>query len=427
MKKNNLKNWQGITAVIGIDWGDSGKGRLIDDLAQRADIVARYNGGANTGHTVKNKYGKFALHIIPSGIFNKKTICLVGRNVAVDLESLIEDEISQLKGANVSWKNLVIDDSATLTMPWHKLKDGIREETRKSKIGTTRRGVGPTYADRVERVGLQVKDLISPDFKDKLEEELKFQNKYFNLNLSFLKISQLYLKYAKIIKPHVAKTIPILEEFKKKNKNILFEGAQGYFLDIDAGTYPFVTSSNTGVVGIWRCFDIHPTKIDHVIGITKAYTTRVGAGPMPTYIADQKTRNWIINKGGEIGTTSGRIRDPGWLDLVLAKKALEANYVTSLAVTKIDVLSGLSQIKLCVLYTQNGKNVDYVSGDAHSLARVKPVYETLPGWKDNISIARKFSDLPVNARRFIKRIEEFTTVPVNYIGVGPDRMETIYV
>lgn len=427
MPKSNLKNWHKVVAVIGVDWGDSGKGRLIDDLAQNASIVARYNGGSNTGHTVKNRFGQFALHIVPSGIFNPKAINIIGRGVALDLESLIDDEISQLKRAGVTWNNLKIDPQASLTMLWHKLKDGLREDYRSAEIGTTKRGVGPTYADRTERTGLRVKDLLSSQFKEMLADEINFQNKFFGLKVNFRKIFIQYSKYTKLIKPYVIPTIPIVYEAIKKGKNILFEGAQGYFLDIDAGTYPYVTSSNTGVIGIWRSFDLHPSEINLVIGITKAYTTRVGAGPMPTFIHEHKIRNLIIEKGGEIGTTSGRIRDPGWLDLVLVKAACEANKITTLAVTKIDVLSTLRQIKLCVGYRLDGKAVDYVSGDAHYLNKIKPVYETLSGWQDDISGARNFSQLPRNAKIFIKKIEQFTKTTVDYIGVGPERTEAIYV
>jgi len=421
----NLKNWQGAACVIGVDWGDSGKGRLIDDLAQNAQIVARYNGGSNTGHTVKNQYGKFALHIIPSGIFNKKAICIIGRGVALDLESLIEDEFKQLKKASVSWRNLKIDRQATLTMPWHKLKDGLREELRSSKIGTTKRGVGPTFADRVDRSGLRVKDLFGKDFPKLLKDEINFQNKFFNLKLSYPKILKIYKKYSKIVKPHVTSTIPIVKKAITDGKNVLFEGAQGYFLDIDAGTYPFVTSSNPGVIGIWRSFDVHPTEIGHVIGITKAYTTRVGEGPMPTKLSG-KEREVIIEKGGEIGTTSGRIRDPGWLDLVLLKVACQNNKVTGLAITKLDVLSGFRKIKICVNYKINGKNTDYISGDADFLAGVRPVYEEMDGWDEDITKIRDFKNLPINAKKYIKRIEKFTKVRVNFIGVGPERSEVIY-
>src|SRR3989304_6895821 len=258
MKNTSLKSWQGITCVIGLDWGDSGKGRLIDDLSSRADIVARYSGGSNTGHTVKNKYGKFAMHIMPSGIFNQKAQCLIGRGVACDLESLIEDEMAQLQKAAISWKNLIIDEQASLTMPWHKLRDGLREEFRLKKIGTTKRGVGPTYADRIERVGLRIKDLMSSDFKDKLFDEVKIQNNFFKLKLNPTQTYKTYFRFAKIIRPHVGQTIPILKKAQKEAKNILFEGTQGSFLDVDFGTYPFFTSPNTGVSGIWRSFNLHP-------------------------------------------------------------------------------------------------------------------------------------------------------------------------
>lgn len=429
MRSNNklsLKNWQGTACVIGVDFGDSGKGRLVDDLAQNAHIVARYNGGSNTGHTVKNQFGKFAFHIIPSGIFNKRAACLVGRGVALDLESLIEDEFAQLKKADVGWGNLVIDSQATLTMPYHKMRDGLREEYRDTKIGTTKRGVGPTYADRVERAGLRVKDLLGRDFGKKLKDEIDFQNKFFDLKLSYQKILEKYRSYSRIIKPHIGQTTFMVRRAIDQKKNVLFEGAQGYFLDVDSGTYPYVTSSNTGVVGIWRSFDLHPDKINHVIGITKAYTTRVGAGPMPTKMQGRE-RDIIIERGGEIGTTSGRIRDPGWLDLVLVKTAIQANKVNHLAITKIDVLSGFKNIKICVGYKIDGKAVDYVSGDATFLSRCKPVYETLPGWQEDISQARDFKKLPPNAQNYIRRIEKFVGVPINFIGVGPERGQVIYV
>ncbi|MCR4324532.1 MAG: adenylosuccinate synthase [Candidatus Curtissbacteria bacterium] len=425
MKSNNLKNWSGVAAVIGVDWGDSGKGRLIDDLGQRAAVVARFNGGSNTGHTIKNEFGTFALHIMPSGIFNPKTKCLVGKNVLVDLESLIDDELEQLRAAGVSWKNLRIDHRATLVMPWHKLRDALREQMRSSKLGTLKRGVGPAYADRTERVGLRVKDLVSADFAKKLKEELTVQNKFFNLKLSYREIHQKFTDYAKIIKPYVADTNEILNEAIKNKQNVLFEGAQGYFLDIDAGTYPYVTSSNPGLVGILRSFDLNPSVINHPIGITKAYTTRVGAGPMPTIIKG-KERKIIIEKGGEVGTTSGRVRDPGWLDLVLLKAACEVNNIKHLAVTKLDILTEFDEIKICIGYLLNGKKVGYIPGDADKLEKCKPVYQTLPGWQEDITKVRKFADLPKNAKKYIQKIEEFVGVPVDFIGVGPARNEVIY-
>lgn len=423
--KKSLKNWQGIAAVIGVDWGDSGKGRIIDDLAQNADVAARFNGGANTGHTIENNFGKFALHIVPSGIFNEKTTCLVGRGVACDLESLIDDEFKQLKKAGVSWQNLVIDESATLVMPWHKLKDGLRESTRRQKIGTTGRGVGPAYADRIERVGLQVGDLYKNDFPKLLKEEIDFQNKYFDLNLSYPKILVQFQNYAKVTKPFIGRTIPIVQKAIQKGQNILFEGAQGWLLDIDAGTHPFVTSSNPGIIGIWRSFDLHPQKINYVIGITKAYTTRVGAGPMPTKI-DGRQRQLIIKKGHEIGTTSGRTRDPGWLDLVLVKAAAQVNGVNQLALTKLDIFSGFKKIKVCTGYTQGGRQVDYLSGNADFLSKCKPLYEELDGWNEDISKVRKFTSLPKMAQNYIRFIEKTTNVPVTFIGVGPRREEVIY-
>jgi len=428
MNKETLKNWRGTFAVMGVDWGDSGKGRLVDDLAQRANIVARYNGGSNTGHTVKNSYGEFALHITPSGIFNEKAICLIGRNVAVDLPVLVE-EMQVLDTAGVSYANLVIDKECSLIMPWHKLLDGLREkerEARGQKIGTTGKGVGPTYADRTQRSGLLVKDLFLPDFREKLEAEVEFHNRHFNFNLNFEQIFREYQDYASRIQTLLGQTVPVLKEAQSEGQNILFEGAQGYFLDIDAGTYPFVTSSNPGIVGIWRCFDLHPSEIDQVIGITKAYMTRVGEGPMPTKIGGEVAKH-IVEKGKEIGTTTGRTRTPGWLDLVLIKAAVDINKITSLAVTKLDVLTGISPIRICVGYKIDGKDVDYRAHDAQYLSQVEPEYEELSGWQEDITSVRKFDDLPTNAQRFIRKIEKYSQIPVKFISVGPKRGQVIYV
>ncbi len=425
MSKKSLKNWQGTIAVIGVDFGDSGKGRLVDDLSIHAHIVARYAGGANTGHTVVNQFGKFALHIIPSGIFNPKAICLVGRGVAVSCQSL-NSEMAILKKAGVSTKNLLVDEEASLTMPWHILRDNIRENLRKSKIGTTGSGIGPTYADRTERVGLRVKDLISHNFKDKLYEEVDLQNKFYNLNLKAAKIYQKYQKFAKQFKPLVGQTIPLIQKALKENKNILFEGAQGFFLDIDAGTYPFVTSSNPGVVGIWRSFDIHPSEINEVIGITKSYITRVGEGPLPTQVAGQ-IKNYLIKRGHEFGTTTGRERRPGWLDLVLVKAARDDNKLISLALTKLDVFSGLPEIKICTAYKSSNGSSEYRSGDADYLTNCQPIYESLQGWKEDISEIRSFKNLPKNAQNFIRKIENYLKIPVKFISVGPHRGQAIYV
>ena len=424
MAKKTLQSWQGTLAVIGVDWGDSGKGRLTDDLSARADVIARFNGGANTGHTVENQYGKFALHIIPSGIFNQKAKCLVGRNVVVDLESLVL-EMSALAKAGVSYKNLLIDEQASLVMPWHKMRDGLREKLRSAKIGTTGRGVGPAYADRTERVGLLVKDLVSSGFAGKIEEEVKIQNKFYSLNLNANEIVKQYQKYQRKVKNFIGKSVPIISHAQKAKKNILFEGAQGYFLDIDAGTYPYVTSSNPGVVGIARSFDIHTSEINEVIGITKAYTTRVGEGPMPTKITGEVGRK-IVDVGREVGTTTGRERAVGWLDLVLIKEAARANKLTALAVTKLDVLTNISKLKLCISYDLNGKSMDYIGHDAEFLSKVRPVYEEVGGWAEDISSIRSFTDLPKNAQNYIRVIEKITKVPVKFISVGPKRGEVIY-
>lgn len=424
IKNQSLKNWQGTIAVIGVDFGDSGKGRLIDDLASSAHVVARFSGGANTGHTVINKFGKFAFHIIPSGIFNPKALCLVGRGVAVSCESLFL-EMEALKKAGVTYKNLIIDQNAQLTMPWHILRDGLREKLRKSKIGTTNSGVGPTYADRTERVGLRVKDLISKDFKEKLFEEMNVQNKFYNLKLKSEDIFKKYKAFVKLIKPHVGNTIDIAKNAQKQSKNILFEGAQGFFLDIDSGTYPFVTSSNPGVVGIWRSYAFHPSEINMVVGITKSYITRVGEGPLPTQVASP-VKNHLVKKGHEFGTTTGRERRPGWLDLVLVKAARDDNKLTNIALTKLDVLSGLNDIKICTSYKRSNRSIQYQSGDAAYLDNLQPIYESLPGWSQDISDVRAFQNLPTNAKKFVAKIEEYLKLPVSFISVGAQRGQVIY-
>ncbi len=423
--KETLQNWQGTAVVMGVDWGDSGKGRLIDDLSGRADIVARFNGGSNTGHTIENEKGKFALHIMPSGIFNPEAVNLVGRNVALDLESLVA-EMDVLDAARVSYENLVIDKEASLTMTWHKMRDGLREKLRgDKKVGTTGKGVGPTYADRVERVGLLARDLLDPQFEEKLKSEVEIQNQLYDLDLDHVQIAKAYKKIIDRVKKYIGNTTQIVQGAQKDSKNILFEGAQGYFLDIDAGTYPFVTSSNPGVSGVSRSFDITRDNINHVIGITKAYTTRVGEGPMPTKI-EGKDADYIIKKGREVGTTTGRVRSPGWLDLVLIREAATANGLTSLAITKVDVLSGLKKISLCVEYTLDGKDTVYIPHDAEHLSRVKPVFKIFDGWDEEISDVRSFNSLPKNAQIYLLAIEEITGVPIHFISVGPYRGQVIY-
>ncbi len=425
MPTQSLKKWKGTALVMGVDWGDSGKGRLIDDLAGNADIVARYNGGSNTGHTVENDKGKFALHIMPSGIFHKNALCVIGRNVAVDLESL-SLEMDQLDNAKVSYEKLIIDYQASLTMPWHKKRDGIREKYRANlKVGTTGKGVGPTYADRTERVGLLVADLISPEFEKKLSREISIQNDLFNLKLNFLEISKEFKKYKKRFSKYIGDSNEAVSLAKSKNKNILFEGAQGYFLDIDAGTYPFVTSSNPGIIGVSRSFGITNSEIGEIIGITKAYTTRVGSGPMPSKIKGKESKH-IIKNGNEVGTTTGRVREPGWLDLVLLKSAVDANKITALAVTKLDVLSGLKKIKLCVGYKQNGKTSRYKPHDATHLKNVTPIYKEYAGWKENLQNCKNRKDLPKNAILYIQAIEKLAGVPIKFIGIGPKRGQVIY-
>ncbi len=311
-------------------------------------------------------------------------------------------------------------------MPWHKMRDGIREKFRTNKVGTTGRGVGPTYADRTERVGLLVGDLISKDLKQKITEEVTIQNSFYKLKINADKIFRDYKKYSIIISKYIGKTSPIVQKAVISGKNVLFEGAQGYFLDIDAGTYPFVTSSNPGVIGVWRSFDIHPSEIKEVIGITKAYTTRVGGGPMPTKI-EGKIAEKIIEVGKEVGTTTGRMRSPGWLDLVLISVAAKTNKLTGLAVTKLDVLSGQKTLKLCTKYKEGSKEVQYMPHDSRNLDKVKAVYEEFNGWNEDITAIRSFDKLPKNAQTYLRAIEKYTGIPIKFISVGLQRGQVIYV
>lgn len=419
--------------VIGTQWGDEGKGKVVDVLAEKAQVVARFQGGNNAGHTMVVNGESFISHLIPSGILHPGKLCIIGNGVVVDPAVLIE-EIEDLQKRNVSVgpHNLLVSEHAHLIMPYHKLVDHGRERLLKGdkKIGTTGRGIGPCYEDKVSRRGIRFCDLIDPViFKERLSSFLP--EKIFYLK-EFLKseavdeesILEEFLPYAETLRPHVANVSITLRNAVKAGDNILFEGAQGTHLDIDHGTYPFVTSSNT-VAGNACCgAGIGPTQIHGVIGMVKAYTTRVGAGPFPTELHDQ-TGDRIQEKGAEFGATTGRRRRCGWLDTVVVRNSARLNSLTGLAITKLDVLSGLDTLKICTAYQHGGDRLEEFPGALEVLAKCDPLYEEMPGWSEDISGAQSQDDLPKNAKAYLKRIEELTETPIQIVSVGAGREATI--
>ena len=414
------------TVVVGLQWGDEGKGKIIDYLCRSQDVVTRFQGGNNAGHTVVVNGEKFVFHLIPSGILRKGKICAIGNGVVIDPKVLI-NEIKFLRkmGIKVSANNLKISSLSHVIMPYHRIMDELREKKRIQKIGTTKRGIGPCYADKVARCGIRMIDLIQPDvlslkLKDNLREKnLIFKKVYGFKGFSYEKTYKEYLSYAKMLKPHVCDMVEFF--YKRKNKNFLFEGAQGSFLDIDFGTYPFVTSSSTVATNSLLGSGLNFLGIDKVIGIAKAYTTRVGEGPFPTEL-EGSASNELRKKGGEFGATTGRPRRCGWLDLVVLKRSVIINNVTDLIVTKLDVLDGMKSIKVCTGYRYKNKKINYFP---HDLSKVTPIYKSFKGWTDPTTGARKFSKLPKEARTYINFMEKFLGVNIRYISVGEGRNEVL--
>ena len=423
----------GNFVVIGTQWGDEGKGKIVDLLAEYADIVVRFQGGNNAGHTMVVNGEKFISHLVPSGILQGKT-CYIGNGLVVDPEVLV-GEINYLisKGVDVSPKNLRISEKAQVIMPYHKQMDMAREMKKgDKKIGTTGRGIGPCYEDKVSRVGIRFIDLLMPErFKQTVRtvlDEKNFQLKnYFGVDtVDPEEVIEQYLGYTEILKPYITDTSVELMKGIQQDKKVLFEGAQGTHLDIDHGTYPYVTSSNT-VSGNACCGSgVGPKDINGVIGIVKAYTTRVGAGPFPTELLDE-TGDYMQSKGAEFGATTGRRRRCGWLDVVILNNAARLNGLTGIVLTKMDVLGGLETLKICTGYKCNGEVIDTFPTDLDVLAECEPVYETLPGWTEDITTVKEFRDLPLNAKRYVQRVEELTRVPVDIVSVGPGREETIVI
>ncbi len=415
--------------VVGTQWGDEGKGKITDFLAENAEVVARYQGGNNAGHTILIQNKKYKLHLIPSGIFYKDKICVLGNGMVINPAALIE-EINYIRENGFSTDNLRISDRAHLIMPYHLLLDALEEESKGvDKIGTTRKGIGPCYMDKAARSGIRVADLLDPDeFERKLRQIIVQKNSlieqvYGEKGLDPEPILHEYLEYAKVIRPYVTDTSVVLNDAIDQGKRVLFEGAQGVMLDIDQGTYPFVTSSNPTAGGVCIGSGVGPTKIHHVIGVAKAYTTRVGDGPFPTELHNE-IGDAIREKGNEYGTTTGRPRRVGWFDSVVVRHARRVSGITGLSLNSLDVLTGLETVKICTGYLYRGEHIDYYPANLKMLSECQAVYEELPGWKEDISGARTLDDLPANARHYLERVSQLTGIPIAIFSVGRNREQT---
>jgi len=420
--------------VLGLQWGDEGKGKIVDVLSEKADVVARYQGGHNAGHTVVIKNEKFILHVIPSGILYKGKKCLIGNGVVVEPASLLE-EINGLKkrGIEIDKNNLFLSKNAHVIMPYHMALDRENEKLRGSKsIGTTGRGIGPAYCDKINRSGIRVADLLQPEFfKEKLKANLfninfLLENLYKAQVFNIDNIYNEYMGYAEKLKEHVADTDIIIDNTIAEGGNILLEGAQGTLLDIDHGTYPYVTSSNATAGGACTGLGIGPTKISKVLGVVKAYTTRVGAGPFPTEIKDS-LGDAIREKGGEYGATTGRPRRCGWLDMVILRHSARINGLTGIAITKLDILDGLENIKICTSYKHNGKTYKEFPKELNIFQECEPVYEETKGWKESTLGIKDFEKLPDAAKAYVKKIENMLGVEAHIISTGQRRDELIQI
>ena len=416
--------------LLGAQWGDEGKGKATDILGDRVDYVVRYQGGNNAGHTVVIGDQKYALHLLPSGILSPNVVPVIGNGVVIDPAVLLE-EIKGLNDRGIDTSKLVISSNAHLITPYHRTIDKVSERfLGKAKIGTTGRGIGPAYADKISRIGIRVQDLFDESILEKkIEGALRDKNqvltKVFNRkDMQAQEILDEYRGYAEILRPYVADTALLLNNALEEGKTVLLEGSQGTLLDVDHGTYPFVTSSNPTAGGACTGSGIGPTKIERVIGIVKAYTTRVGSGPFPTELENEDGEK-LRKIGGEIGVTTGRARRCGWYDAPIARYAVRVNGLTDFFLTKLDVLTGWEKIPVCVAYEIDGKRVEEVPSSQTDFHHAIPIYEYLPGWSEDISKARDIADLPKNARDYIAFLEEISGAPMSAIGVGPGRDETI--
>jgi adenylosuccinate synthase len=420
------------TVIVGTQWGDEGKGKMIDILSEKADFIVRYQGGNNAGHTVIVNERSHIFHLVPSGILHKNKICCISNGVVIDPKVLIE-EIMCLKTQGIKInERLKISSLAHVIFPYHRILDSLREKKRMHRIGTTGRGIGPCYADKINRCGIRIVDLLNPQvLKNKLQDNLKEKNEvfkkvYHHPGFKFSQIYQEYLSYAKFLKPYICDTAALLNQAIKNKKDILFEGAQGTFLDIDFGTYPFVTSSSAISSGSCVGSGVPPHKIDKVIGVAKAYTTRVGEGPFPTEF-DLDFSQFIRSKGNEFGATTGRPRRCGWFDSVMVKRAVLLNGISELLIMKLDVLDGLNEIKICTAYKYKGKIFKDLPEDPEVFKNATPIYKIVPGWNVSINHIRRYKNLPLNAKNYISLLQRLLKTKVSVVSVGSSREETIFV
>ena len=412
--------------VVGAQWGDEGKGKVIDVLSEQADILIRYQGGNNAGHTVIVDGEEFVFHLVPSGLLHKGRVGLIGNGVVIDPEALLE-EMARLRSRGIDVGQAVkISDQAHVIFPYHKRLDLAREASRSTRLGTTGRGIGPCYVDKVARTGIRVGDLYHPDaFAEKLKANVAEKNRlletiYHEAPFSYEELLTRYLGYAKTLAPHVVNSMRFLREAMAQGKRLLFEGAQGTLLDIDHGTYPYVTSSNATAGGACTGAGVPPTAIDRVIGVVKAYTTRVGEGPLPTEFPASLMEQ-VRTKGKEFGATTGRPRRCGWFDAVVARHAVWVNGCDSIAVTKLDVLDEMDTIQICVAYRDASQRIEEFPSETARLAQCQPIYESMPGWRTDTGDAEAFEDLPAAAQRYLKRLEALLGVPICLISTGSKR------
>ncbi len=418
--------------VVGAQWGDEAKGKVVDCLAQDADMVVRYGGGSNAGHTVRFDGHEFKLHLVPSGIFRPQVTNIIASGVVVDPQVLVE-EIRSLQAEGVSVHNLKVSASAHVVMPYHRLLDSLEEKQRGSaQIGTTCRGIGPAYADKAARKGIRMADLRHPErfaavLRNSVEEKSRLLKLVYDADCpSFDDIWREYEQYAEVLRPLITDTDPLVYRAVKEGQRVVFEGAQGTLLDLDHGTYPYVTSSHPVAGGACVGTGIGPTHIDAVIGVAKAYTTRVGSGAFPTELLNE-TGSYLRERGREYGTTTGRPRRCGWLDTVVLRYSAQVNGLTAFAMTLLDVLSGLDTVQVCCAYRlPSGEVIEQFPSDSAVLKECEPVYESLPGWKEEIADVRRWDDLPEQAKRYVQRVEELTGVPVAMVSVGPLRSQTFW-
>lgn len=415
--------------VVGTQWGDEGKGKITDYLADGADVVARYQGGNNAGHTILIDNKKYKLTMIPSGIFNQNKICVIGNGMVINPQALI-DEINYIHDNGFSSENLKISDRAHVIMPYHLVLDGLEEDRKgDNKIGTTRKGIGPCYMDKAARNGIRIADLLdAEEFTEKTrrlvaEKNQVIQQVYGGEPLDAETIIAEYLGYAETLRPYVTDTSVVLNDAIDENRKVLFEGAQGVMLDIDQGTYPFVTSSNPSAGGVCIGSGVGPSKIQQVIGVAKAYTTRVGDGPFPTEQINE-IGDLIRDKGHEYGTVTGRPRRVGWFDSVVVRHARRVSGITGLSLNSLDVLSGLETVKICTAYKYRGEVIEHYPASLKMLAECEAVYEEMPGWSEDITGAKTLEDLPVNTLNYLNRVSELTGIPIAIFSVGRNREQT---